>query len=98
MKHKAQGRRTPEATVIRPGSARPRSRATIAVDAEVDQAIDQPFAGGAMDELDPDLRHRLISEAAFQRYAERGYGDGYDRDDWLDAEAQVDHIIIAPKA
>ena len=83
--------------VARSTPAHPRSSAIIASDAEMDRAVEQPFAEGATDDLDPDLRHRLISEAAFQRYAERGYGDGYDRDDWLDAEAQVDHIIVTAK-
>ena len=41
-----------------------------------------PFEEGAHDALDPDLRHRLISEAAYYLYVERGYADGYDLDDW----------------
>jgi hypothetical protein len=57
---------------------------------------DMPFEEGVHDELDPDLRHRLISEAAYHLYAERGFGDGYDMDDWLQAEAQVDHTILNP--
>jgi predicted acyl esterase len=51
-----------------------------------------PFEGGAHDAIDQDLRHRMISEAAYRLYAERGYADGYDLDDWLEAEAQVDHV------
>ena len=57
---------------------------------------DMPFEEGVHDELDPDLRHRLISEAAYYLYAERGYADGYDLDDWLQAEAQLDHTILNP--
>ena len=59
---------------------------------------DTPFAEGSNDQLDPDLRHRLISERAFARYCERGYADGYDIDDWLDAEAEVDHVTVLPRA
>jgi hypothetical protein len=57
-------------------------------------APDQPFAGGVADELDPDLRHRLISEAAFHRQAERGYNSDYEDDDWRDAESEVDHVVL----
>lgn len=56
-----------------------------------------PFAEGRNDELDPDLRHRLISERAYARYCERDYADGYDLDDWLEAEAEVDHVTILPR-
>lgn len=65
---------------------------------EVEDFPEQPFAEGCEDQLDPDLRHRLISEAAFHRQAERGYDEGYDREDWLEAEAQVDHLVVRPKA
>jgi hypothetical protein len=55
---------------------------------------DQPFVEGAYDAVDPDLRHRMISEAAYQRYVERGYADGYDLDDWLVAEGEVEHVLV----
>jgi len=58
---------------------------------------DQPFEEGVHDELDPDLRHRLISETAFEMYARRGFADGYDVEDWLSAEAQVDHMLLNPQ-
>jgi hypothetical protein len=54
---------------------------------------EQPFAEGAFDAIDSDLRHRMISEAAYRRYVERGYSDGDDVDDWLQAEAEVDHVL-----
>jgi hypothetical protein len=59
-----------------------------------DEAVEQPFAEGAGDSLDPDLRHRMISETAYRLYMERGYEDGYDLDDWLQAEAEVDHLLV----
>ena len=40
---------------------------------EVEQVPDQPFAEGAHDAIDSDLRQRMISESAFRRYVERGY-------------------------
>ena len=58
------------------------------------EEADTPFEEGAHDAIDPDLRHRMISEAAYYMYQQRGYVDGYDVDDWLQAEAQVDHIAL----
>jgi hypothetical protein len=55
---------------------------------------ERPFEEGAHDVIDPDLRHRMISEAAYALYAQRGYVDGFDVDDWLTAEAGVDHILL----
>jgi hypothetical protein len=57
---------------------------------------DQPFAEGPQSEIDPDLRHRLISETAYRHYVERGFTDGGDLDDWLQAEAEVDHTLLNP--
>jgi hypothetical protein len=61
---------------------------------DVDEMPDQPFAEGSQDSMDPDLRHRLVSEAAYRRYVERGYEDGYDMEDWLQAEAEIDHVVV----
>ena len=71
-----------------------RSVPIIEPEGESEQLPDQPFAEGGQDSLDADLRHRMISESAFHRYAERGYADGYDMDDWLQAEAEVDHLLL----
>jgi hypothetical protein len=40
----------------------------------------------------------MISEAAYALYAQRGYVDGYDVEDWLAAEAEVDHLRIGGRA
>ena len=63
---------------------------------EVEQAAEAPFAEGAQDGIDSDLRQRLISENAYRRYVERDYADGYDVEDWLQAEAEVDHLLLNP--
>lgn len=73
---------------------RPHGTAAAPLPSDTEELLDQPFAEGVRDELDPDLRHRLISEAAFHRQVERGYDEGYDREDWLDAEAAVDHVLV----
>jgi len=72
--------------------------ANLTADDEGDQEPDQPFAEGAQDTIDLDLRHRMISEVAYHRYVERGYADGYDLDDWLQAEADVDHVLLNPRS
>jgi hypothetical protein len=56
------------------------------------EEVDMPFVEGASDSLDPDLRHRMISEAAYYLFIQRGYAEGYEQDDWLQAEAQIDHV------
>ena len=75
---------------------RPHDVPVIAPVAEVDRVPDQPFAEGAHDAIDSDLRQRMISETAYRLYAERGYVDGYDVDDWVQAEAEVDHLLLNP--
>lgn len=77
---------------------RPHAVATQAPEDDTMQAAEMPFAEGAHDELDPQLRHRLISDAAYALYCKRGYVDGYDLDDWLEAEAEVDHTLLRPAA
>ena len=78
------------------GPAHPRSVPVAAMEIEDDMEPDRPFAEGALDAIDPDLRHRMVSEAAYHLYSERGYTDGYDRDDWLQAEAAVEHLLLNP--
>jgi len=64
---------------------------------EPDEVISEtPFEEGVHDMLDADLRHRMISDVAYRLYAQRGYVEGYDLDDWLQAEAQVDHTTVEP--
>ncbi len=54
------------------------------------EEAERPFQTGAADVLDADLRHRMISEAAYYLYRQRGCAEGYELDDWLQAEAQID--------
>jgi len=72
---------------------RPQNATSVAIMDDLDET-DMPFEEGAGDTLDPDLRHRMISEAAYHLYAQRGYAEGYELDDWLQAEAQVDHVAM----
>ena len=77
-------------------ATRPHGVPILGPDSVTDEAPDQPFAEGVADQLDPDLRHRLISEAAFQHQVERGYNSDYEDDDWRDAEGEVDHVVLNP--
>ncbi len=74
----------------------PHSIPILAAEDEGEQAPDQLFAEGAQDTVDLDLRYRMISEAAYHRYVERGYADGYDLDDWLEAESDVNNVLVNP--
>ena len=38
-------------------------------------------------------RQRLIAEAAYYRALARGFVPGCEVDDWLQAEAEVDHVL-----
>jgi hypothetical protein len=81
-----------------PPPPRTRSSASRIVDPDVESETmpDQPFAQGPTSEIDPDLRHRMISETAYRHYVERGYTDGGDLEDWLQAEAEIDHFLVNP--
>lgn len=76
----------------------PHSRSTpiISPVREVEQEPARPFDEGA--HVDPELRHRMVSEAAYRRYGDRGYADGHDIDDWLQAETEIDHRLRNPRA
>lgn len=43
----------------------------------------------------PEVRHRMIAEAAYHRAANRGFGPGAEVDDWLAAERDVDAFLAA---
>jgi hypothetical protein len=35
----------------------------------------------------------MISQAAYQIYAQRGYVDGFELADWFQAEAEIDRVL-----
>ena len=83
--------------VVRSPGTRMRDVPNVDVDDDFDLSPDRPFAGDVIDALDPDLRHRMVSETAHRRHGECGYDDGYDLDDWLQAEADLDHLLYHPR-
>jgi hypothetical protein len=78
-------------------AAHPREVPILNPEIDEDQDPDQPFEEGVRDSIDPDLRQRMVSETAFRLYQERGCVDGYELDDWLQAEADVDHLLLNRK-
>jgi len=78
-------RRQPRRTPISPGN-------------DAAQEQEQPFFEGPHNAIDPSLRHRMISEGAYRRYMERGYIDGYDLDDWLQAETEIDRLLATQRS
>ena len=52
-----------------------------------------PVAENAQGKIDPQARHRMISEAAYRLYARRGYVEGFELEDWMQAEAEVDRQL-----
>jgi hypothetical protein len=91
------GRKTRAPTPAHANPDHPRSVAIEVPEFEGGADPDQPFAEGAHDGIDPDLRYRMVSEAAYHLYEARGYADGYDLDDWLQAESSVEHLLLNPK-
>ena len=95
------GRRRNAAGTSKPHAARSpgmhmRNVPDVAFDDEFGARGDRSFADEFIDAIDPNLRHRLVSEAACRRHGGSGYDDGYDLDDWLQAQADVDHLLFDP--
>ena len=40
-----------------------------------------------------EIRSRMIAEAAYYRAEARGFADGYELEDWLEAEAEIDRTL-----
>ena len=70
-----------------------RGAQTTAAETHAPEQREAPDAKGAQREIDPQVRHRMISEAAYRRYGSRGYLEGLELEDWLQAEAEVDREL-----
>ena len=44
-------------------------------------------------EVTPDERHHLISEAAYYRAEHRSFVPGYELEDWLNAETEIETML-----
>lgn len=45
----------------------------------------------------PEQRHFMIAEAAYFRAERRGFEGGYEWQDWMDAEAEIERMIQGKK-
>jgi hypothetical protein len=43
--------------------------------------------------VDAEIRNRMIAEAAYYRAEARGFATGYELEDWLEAQAEVDRSL-----
>ena len=48
-----------------------------------------PFESNLRAEIPPEELHRQIAEAAYYRAQRRGFAPGYEKRDWIEAEAEV---------
>jgi hypothetical protein len=46
-------------------------------------------------EISPDARRAMIAEAAYLRAERRGFVPGYELEDWIAAESEVDSLLAA---
>ena len=78
-----------------PETVRGRSRGGMVENPEsnIENAADVSVRESLRQRIDPELRYRMISERAFEFYVARGYADGNDMDDWLEAEKQVESML-----
>ena len=63
----------------------------------------QPFSAAALARenarvaqtlIEPNVRHAMITEAAYFRAQRRGFAPGHEIDDWLAAEIEVDTALM----
>jgi Protein of unknown function (DUF2934) len=75
-------------TTPAPAKRAPRRRTPASANTE------QPTAPVRVD-VPPEARHAMIAEAAYLRAERRGFTPGYDIEDWLAAESEVDALLSA---
>lgn len=73
--------------------AAPRKRASKAV--APPQATDAAMTQVTQAEISPDARRAMIAEAAYLRAERRGFAPGYELEDWISAENEVDSLLEA---
>lgn len=60
-------------------------------------AARKPRARNLTAEINPEIRYRMIAEAAYLRAEQRGFNDGDPLEDWLAAEHEID-LLLAERA
>ena len=78
---------TPEPVTVPPAAA-----TAVAPKKAVPSAKRAPVARPV---ITPDMKRGMIAEAAYLRAEKRGFAPGYENEDWLAAEAEVDRLLSA---
>jgi hypothetical protein len=52
--------------------------------------LDEPQSVADRSDANPEERHRRIAEAAYYRAERRGFTPGYEEEDWIAAEREID--------
>lgn len=73
-----------------PATSSPRKSRKAVLPAPVETPSEPPVASF----VDPEHRASLIAEAAYFRSERRGFAAGYELEDWLAAEAEVDARLL----
>ena len=47
--------------------------------------------------VSPEQRRQMIAEAAYYRAQQRGFQLGDPQEDWLAAEAEIDHMLVSTR-
>jgi hypothetical protein len=73
----------------------PRKAGNIGPTEPVEPKPDMASAGspGTARPTSPEERRRMVAEAAYYRAQHRGFEPGGELDDWIHAEAEIDHLI-----
>ena len=56
---------------------------------------DAPASRATHPGLDPQMRHEMISQAAYFHAEQRGFAGGGEMDDWLEAERDIERTLKA---
>lgn len=59
------------------------------------QAQSQPLAATPRSEVSNETRYVMIQEAAYLRAERRGFEPGFELEDWLAAENEIDNLLGA---
>lgn len=55
------------------------------------ESVERPLTGAS---VDAETRYRMIERAAYLRAEQRGFAGGNPEQDWLEAEAEVDRLLL----
>jgi hypothetical protein len=86
---------TPRRAAKRKAAATPK---TVAAKAPAAPRRSRATAGEGARTIDPELRARMIETAAYFRAERRGFAPGYDIEDWLVAEGEIDSLLTPARS